>query len=103
MLVLSKPKLLSSLKSRALIFWQINGCAGNMERTVAETALSTGPQLVPLSLTSPHLGIQKIHIGDAEVDVRSASEKDDVFDFILQNYPHVNVVNYTVPSAVNGE
>ncbi|GLJ28191.1 hypothetical protein SUGI_0553730 [Cryptomeria japonica] len=30
-----------------------------------------------------------------------ALEKDDVFDLILQNYPHVVVVNYTVPSDVN--
>ncbi|GLJ05710.1 hypothetical protein SUGI_0023690 [Cryptomeria japonica] len=79
----------------------VNGCAGNMGRAVAEAALSAGLQLVPLSLTSPHLGNQKIQIGDVEVDVRSASEKDDVYDLILQNYPHVVVVDYTVPSAVN--
>ncbi|GLJ28596.1 hypothetical protein SUGI_0563400 [Cryptomeria japonica] len=61
---------------------QVNGCAGNIRRTLAETVLSAGPQLVPLSLTSPCLQNQKIHIGDAKVHVRSPSEKDDQMNCI---------------------
>lgn len=79
----------------------VNGCAGNMGRAVAEAALIAGLQLVPLSLTSPDLKDQKVHIGDMEVDVRSASEKEAVFDSVLQKYPDVVVVDFTVPSAVN--
>jgi len=79
----------------------VNGCAGNMGRAVAEAALIAGLQLVPLSLTSPDLKDQKVHIGDVEVDVRSASEKEAVFDSVLQKYPNVVVVDFTVPSAVN--
>ncbi|GLJ25623.1 hypothetical protein SUGI_0490860 [Cryptomeria japonica] len=80
---------------------QVNGCAGKMGRAVAEAALSAGLQHVPLSLTSLPLGHQKVQIGDVEVDLRSASEKDAVFDLILKKYPNVVVVDYTVPSAVN--
>ncbi|XP_059077394.1 probable 4-hydroxy-tetrahydrodipicolinate reductase 1, chloroplastic [Cryptomeria japonica] len=72
-----------------------------MGRAVAEAALSAGLQHVPLSLTSLPLGHQKVQIGDVEVDLRSASEKDAVFDLILKKYPNVVVVDYTVPSAVN--
>ncbi|KAH9326696.1 hypothetical protein KI387_006874 [Taxus chinensis] len=79
----------------------VNGCAGNMGRAVAEAALSAGLQLVPLSLTSPNLRHQRVQIGEVEVDVRSASEKDAVFDSVLNKYPDVVVVDYTVPSAVN--
>ncbi|GLJ40130.1 hypothetical protein SUGI_0822180 [Cryptomeria japonica] len=61
---------------------KVNGCAGNIRRTLAETVLSAGPQLVPLSLTSPCLQNQKIHIGDAKVHVRSPSEKDDQMNCI---------------------
>ncbi|KAH9310834.1 hypothetical protein KI387_025869, partial [Taxus chinensis] len=62
---------------------QVNGCAGNMGRAAGETTLSAGLQLVHLSLTSPNLRHQRVHIGEVEVDVRSASEKDVVFDFVL--------------------
>ncbi|GLJ15658.1 hypothetical protein SUGI_0257560 [Cryptomeria japonica] len=61
---------------------KVNGCAGNMRRTLAKTVLSAGPQLVPLSLTSPCLQNQKIHIGDAKVHVCSPSEKDDQVNYI---------------------
>eukprot|EP00249_Psilotum_nudum_P013865 c24555_g1_i3 orf=471-1265(+) len=72
-----------------------------MGRAVAEAAVQAGLQLVPFCLTGPLRGGHHVVIGDVEVEVHETSEKDDVLDHVLQVYPGVIIVDYTLPAAVN--
>eukprot|EP00245_Coleochaete_scutata_P012112 TRINITY_DN4653_c0_g1_i1.p1 TRINITY_DN4653_c0_g1~~TRINITY_DN4653_c0_g1_i1.p1 ORF type:complete len:264 (-),score=49.87 TRINITY_DN4653_c0_g1_i1:331-1122(-) len=72
-----------------------------MGHAVAEAAVNAGLQLVPLALTGPGLG-GKVACGGVAVDVRGAEEKEAIMDRVLAEYPNLIVVDFTLPSAVNG-
>lgn len=79
----------------------VNDCAGKMGRAVAEAAVEAGLQLVPFCITGPGFGRSVLNIKDVKVHVHQASEKDAIFDKVLEKYPGVIVADYTLPAAVN--
>ena len=79
----------------------MNDCSGKMGGAVAEAALGAGLQLVPVCLTGPGLG-RNFSIQGIDVEAVDSRDRERVMDEVLQQYPNVIVVDYTLPAAVNG-
>lgn len=79
----------------------VNDCSGKMGGAVAEAAVRAGLQLVPVCLTGPGLG-RSFSIQGVNVESVDSQERERVMDQVLQDYPNVIVVDYTLPAAVNG-
>jgi 4-hydroxy-tetrahydrodipicolinate reductase len=84
---------------------QVNGCTGKMGQVVAEAAIAAGLQLVPKCITGRGRagGYAEFSIQGIKVDVVDGDEREKVMDQVLQDYPDLIVVDYTLPAAVNGE
>jgi 4-hydroxy-tetrahydrodipicolinate reductase len=84
---------------------QVNGCTGKMGQAVAEAAIAAGLQLVPKCITGRGRarGYAEFSIQGIKVDVVDGDEREKVMDEVLQDYPDLIVVDYTLPAAVNGE
>jgi 4-hydroxy-tetrahydrodipicolinate reductase len=74
-----------------------------MGRAVAEAAIDAGLHIVPFGLTGPGLGGIAVDIRDVQVQLHDVSEKETVVDKVLDKYPDVIIVDYTLPAAVNGK
>lgn len=94
---------------------QINGASGKMGRAVAEAALEAGVPLVPYGITGPGLPRETLTFrapspasggsavpGEVTLEVVPAEERDAVLDKALEQWPGLVIVDYTLPSAVNG-
>lgn len=91
---------------------QINGASGKMGRAVAEAALEAGVPLVPYGITGPGLPSETLTFAappssgaapeEVSLEVVPAEERDAVLDKALQQWPGLIIVDYTLPSAVNG-
>ncbi|GAQ84419.1 dihydrodipicolinate reductase [Klebsormidium nitens] len=79
----------------------VNDCSGKMGHAVAEAAVAAGLNLVPLAITGPKMGNSRVACGGVAVQIIGAEERDSVFDRVLNEYPNVIVVDYTLPAAVN--
>ncbi|CAK9865946.1 unnamed protein product [Sphagnum jensenii] len=81
--------------------YQVNGCTGKMGQAVA----AAGLQLVPKCITGHGRagGYAEFSIQGIKVDVVDGDEREKVMDQVLQDYPGLIVVDYTLPAAVNGE
>jgi 4-hydroxy-tetrahydrodipicolinate reductase len=84
---------------------QVNGCTGKMGQAVAEAAIAAGLQLVPKCITGRGRagGYAELSIQGIKVDAVDGDEREKVMDQVLQDYPDLIVVDYTLPAAVNGE
>lgn len=85
-----------------LSFAQVNGCTGKMGKAVAESALSAGLQLLPVSFSSIEKPGRIIKVGSTEIQIHGPSERESLLSSIIQENPDIIVVDYTVPDAVNG-
>lgn len=74
-----------------------------MGRSVAESIISTGLTLVPISFSGREKPSGKIKIGNIDVTIHGSEEKETVLSSVINQFPEVIVVDYTVPGAVNGE
>jgi hypothetical protein len=81
----------------------VNGCTGKMGQAVAEAAIAAGLQLVPKCITGRgRAGVYaEFSIQGIKVDVVDGDEREKVMDQVLQDYPDLIVVDYTLPAAVN--
>ncbi|THU73452.1 hypothetical protein C4D60_Mb04t23000 [Musa balbisiana] len=79
----------------------VNGCTGKMGKAVAETALSAGLQLVPVSFSSLEKPGRTLKVGNTEIQIHGPSERESVLSSVSHEFPNVVVVDYTVPDAVN--
>ncbi|KAL4194877.1 hypothetical protein AMTRI_Chr05g70630 [Amborella trichopoda] len=70
----------------------VNGCTGKMGRAVAEAAFSAGLE-----------SGEKLQIGSVEICIHGPSDQESIFQSVLEKFPDVIVVDYTVPAAVNGK
>eukprot|EP00270_Netrium_digitus_P013568 TRINITY_DN4522_c0_g1_i1.p1 TRINITY_DN4522_c0_g1~~TRINITY_DN4522_c0_g1_i1.p1 ORF type:complete len:365 (+),score=90.06 TRINITY_DN4522_c0_g1_i1:160-1254(+) len=94
----SAPALQPGLDSPILI----NGFTGKMGQAIAKAAIEAGVTIVPLALTGPGLPSQQQELEDGSlVEVHPAEGRDEVLDRVLEKYPHVIAVDYTLPAAVN--
>ena len=74
-----------------------------MGHAVAEAAIGAGLHIVPFGLTGPGLGGQVVNLNNVQVHLHDVSEKETVMDKVLNQYPNVIIVDYTLPAAVNGK
>ncbi|KAJ0969034.1 hypothetical protein J5N97_021911 [Dioscorea zingiberensis] len=79
----------------------VNGCTGKMGKAVAEAAVSAGLQLVPVSFSSQSRPGRTVQVGSKEIQIHGPTERDYVFASIIDEFPDLVVVDYTVPDAVN--
>jgi 4-hydroxy-tetrahydrodipicolinate reductase len=84
---------------------QGNGCTGKTGQAVAEAAIAAGLQLGPKSITGRGRagGYAEFSVQGIKVDGVDGDEREKVMDQVLQDYPGLIVVDYTLPAAVNGE
>lgn len=80
----------------------INGCTGKMGRAVADAAVCAGLQLVPITFSNVEKPSKDLHVGNVEIKIHGPSERENVLSSILNEFPNLVVVDYTVPDAVNG-
>jgi len=79
----------------------VNSCTGKMGKAVAEAAVSAGLQLVPVSFSAMEVPGGRLEICDREIQIHDPSESEKVLPSIIEEYPDLIVVDYTVPDAVN--
>ncbi|KAF6150713.1 hypothetical protein GIB67_020796 [Kingdonia uniflora] len=80
----------------------VNGCTGKMGKAVIEAGISAGLQVVPISFSTEEEAGQKIQVGGLEFNVHGPSDREVVLASVVEEYPNVILVDYTVPDAVNG-
>ncbi|KAL2484029.1 4-hydroxy-tetrahydrodipicolinate reductase 2 [Forsythia ovata] len=79
----------------------VNGCTGKMGRAVLEAAISAGLNPVPVALGGPEESGKIVDVGGKEIEVHGTSQREDILSSVLNEYPNLIVVDYTVPAAVN--
>ncbi|KAG2650796.1 hypothetical protein PVAP13_1NG166400 [Panicum virgatum] len=79
----------------------VNSCTGKMGKAVAEAAVSAGLQLVPVSFSAMEVPDGRLEICDREIQIHDPSESEKILPSIIEEYPDLIVVDYTVPDAVN--
>ncbi|XP_027335507.1 4-hydroxy-tetrahydrodipicolinate reductase 2, chloroplastic-like [Abrus precatorius] len=80
----------------------VNACTGKMGKAVINAAESAGLHVVPVSFGCEEESGQTFQISGKEFLVHGPSDRESVLASVLEKYPNLIVVDYTVPSAVNG-
>ncbi|XP_050203921.1 4-hydroxy-tetrahydrodipicolinate reductase 2, chloroplastic [Mercurialis annua] len=80
----------------------VNGCSGNMGKAVIKAADSAGLQILPVSFGSPEESGQNVQVCGKDIKIYGPSEREDVLATMYNEHPNLIVVDYTVPTAVNG-
>lgn len=75
-----------------------------MGHATAEAVLRAGLTLVPYSFTgsSEAVAVGNVGVDGVPVELVSPSERQEALERICSDYPHLIVVDYTLPTAVNG-
>ncbi|XP_073012360.1 probable 4-hydroxy-tetrahydrodipicolinate reductase 1, chloroplastic [Typha latifolia] len=79
----------------------VNGCTGKTGSAVAEAAVSAGLQLVPISFSSTGIPGRTVRVSSTDIRIHGPSEREHVLSSVIDEFPNVVVVDYTVPEAVN--
>lgn len=80
----------------------VAGLPGNMGRIVAETCMARGLKLVPWSLTGEDVASESTEVNGISVSLLKPSRRDGIVAEIKAQYPGFICIDYTHPSAVNG-
>lgn len=86
-----------------LLCVQVNGCSGQMGKAVIQAADSIGLQVLPESFGSQEESGLVIEVCGKEILLHGPFDRERVLASIFDKYPNMIVVDYTVPSAVNGK
>ncbi len=85
------------------LFLMINGLPGNVATTMAKAALEDHRfELVPYSLTGQDIAQKTVTIGSQEIRLVKPDTRDEIISDILGQAPGLIAVDYTHPSAVEG-
>ncbi|KAI4356015.1 hypothetical protein L6164_000069 [Bauhinia variegata] len=79
----------------------INGCSGKMGKAVIKAAEAAGLYVVPVSFGCEEECGQTLEVCGKEFIVHGPSNRETVLASVLDKYPNLIVVDYTVPDAVN--
>lgn len=76
-----------------------------MGHATAEAVVRAGLTLVPISFTgeSEGIAVESIGVSGIPVELILPEKRQRVMEQVQQDYPGVLVIDYTLPSAVNGE
>ncbi|XP_008243084.1 PREDICTED: 4-hydroxy-tetrahydrodipicolinate reductase 2, chloroplastic [Prunus mume] len=91
----------STSKNKIDIPIMVNGCSGKMGKAIIQAADSAGLGVVPVSFGSAEESGQTVQVGATEIVVHGPSERESTLASLLEKYPNLIVVDFTVPSAVN--
>lgn len=82
----------------------VNSCTGKMGHATAEAVIRAGLPLIPFSFTgrSEAVAVGNVGVCGVPVELVSPSERQEALDLIRRDYRDLVVVDYTLPSAVNG-
>jgi 4-hydroxy-tetrahydrodipicolinate reductase len=81
----------------------VNGMPGNMAALVAKHALSDSRfDLIPQSLTGPEIEEYEYGLGDITINLIKPENREKAIQEIKNTYPEFLSVDYSHPSAVNG-
>ncbi|XP_028760195.1 4-hydroxy-tetrahydrodipicolinate reductase 2, chloroplastic-like isoform X1 [Neltuma alba] len=80
----------------------VNSCTGKMGNAVIKAAEAAGLYVVPLSFGLEEESGRTVQISGKEFLVHGPSERESSLASVLDKYPNLIVVDYTAPSAVNG-
>ena len=75
-----------------------------MGHSTAEAVVRAGLTLVPYSFTgrSEAVAVGNVGVCGVPVEIVTPEERQDALDSIKKDYPDLVVIDYTLPSAVNG-
>lgn len=81
----------------------VNSCTGKMGQAVAEAALRANVELVPYTLCGPNDTQTKSHVSvqGVQLELVPPSVRDSVVAELKQRYPHLMMVDYTLPDAIH--
>ncbi|PQP96335.1 4-hydroxy-tetrahydrodipicolinate reductase 2 chloroplastic [Prunus yedoensis var. nudiflora] len=79
----------------------VNSCSGKMGKAIIQAADSAGLSVVPASFGSSEESGQIVQVGANEILIHGPSEREGTLASLLEKYPNLIVVDFTVPSAVN--
>ncbi|OIW04617.1 hypothetical protein TanjilG_30515 [Lupinus angustifolius] len=80
----------------------VNACTGKMGKAVIQAAQAAGLHVVPVSFGLEEESGKTFQIGGNEFFVHGPSDRESVLASVLDKYPNLVVVDYTAPTAVNG-
>ncbi|CAL0318080.1 unnamed protein product [Lupinus luteus] len=80
----------------------VNACTGKMGKAVIQAAQAAGLHVVPVSFGLEEESGKTFQIGENEFLVHGPSDRESVLASVLDKYPDLIVVDYTAPTAVNG-
>lgn len=86
-----------------LLHLQVNGCTGKMGKAVIKAADSAGVNIVPTSFGSAAEAGQTVEVCGKEITVYGPTEREEVLASVFEKHPELIVVDYTIPTAVNGK
>lgn len=93
---------LTEVKYPLIIPIQVNACTGKMGMVVIEEAETAGLFVVPVSFGSEQRSGQICEVCGKDFFVQGPSNRESVLKHLLDKYPDLIVVDYTVSTAVNG-
>lgn len=82
--------------------FQVNGCTGKMGKAVINAADSAGLNLIPLSFGSEEESGKTVQVNGKDILVHGPANREKVLASVFDGHPNLIVIDYTVPSAVNG-
>lgn len=82
---------------------QVNGCTGKMGRAIIQAAISAGLYPVPVSFSCAEESGQTVEVCGKEIKLYGPSGRESILASIVDEYPNLIVVDFTVPDAVNGK
>lgn len=82
--------------------FQVNGCTGKMGKAVIKAADSAGLNLVPISFGSAEECGKTVQVNGKDFLVHGPTDRENVLASIYDEHPNLIVIDYTVPSTVNG-
>ncbi|XP_061349894.1 4-hydroxy-tetrahydrodipicolinate reductase 2, chloroplastic-like [Gastrolobium bilobum] len=80
----------------------VNACTGKMGKAVINAAEAAGLHVVPVSFGCEEESGKTFQVCGKEFLVDGPSDRESVLLTVLDKYPNLIVVDYTVPTAVNG-
>lgn len=82
----------------------VNSCTGKMGHATAEAVVRAGLTLIPYTFTgrSEAVAVGNVGVCGVPVELITPEERQSALERIKQEYPKLVVIDYTLPSAVNG-
>ncbi|XP_076957490.1 4-hydroxy-tetrahydrodipicolinate reductase 2, chloroplastic-like [Bidens hawaiensis] len=79
----------------------VNSCMGKMGQAVIEAGISAGLHIVPASFGIETDARKTVPVGGKDIQVHGPSDRENTLASLVEEFPNLIVVDFTVPNAVN--